>query len=469
MLRTIAPIDGAERADLLIHALAQLRDSISLHLREPLSPALEAVAHAYGVRDRVLIGRSGCDFDIDPDAAARAGSFASLVEPLYQDDDSPAPTIRGDDSLLTGERFALATNMPAPYRIPLFRLVARRLHAAGADLLVLFETGSSPRSWMNVQEELAFPHRVLRGVTVPRMRRSPTVPLNLDRHVSAFAPTVLVAAGFSPLVALRLARWAARRDVSFGVWAGETRAMHTAHSRVRLAIRRKILAHASFLISYGFASGEYLRTLRPDLPLVYARNTSLPGPSIPRSAKTPVRLLAVGDLNSPRKGIDVLVAALALRPDLPCNLTVVGSGRELPGLERGAGGDPRVSFVGGRAPAEVRMTYAEHDVFVFPSRRELFGLALVEAMGAGLAVATAASAGAVADLCLNQENALVVEGHEPSAWARALDRLVSDSGLRAKLGAAARSTIARRWSIEHSADAMIAALRLGVITKKRHG
>jgi glycosyltransferase involved in cell wall biosynthesis len=154
--------------------------------------------------------------------------------------------------------------------------------------------------------------------------------------------------------------------------------------------------------------------------------------------------------------------ALELEPDLPCRLTVVGGGEGGPLAEKAAR-DPRIRLAGALPPAEVRRAYEKSHGFVFPSRVDVFGLALVEAMAAGLPAAVSDLPGATADLGRSAHNCLGVPAHEPGAWARALKRLVEDRALRVRLGGAARLTIRRRWTMEHAVDAMVAGLRLGAL------
>ena len=178
------------------------------------------------------------------------------------------------------------------------------------------------------------------------------------------------------------------------------------------------------------------------------------------------QLLAVGDLGTPRKGIDVAIAALQLMPDLECGLTVVGGGALLSTLKEAARDDPRIEFLGPVLPEAVAAAYLDADIFLFPTREDVFGLALVEAMATGLATISSVDAGATADLCVHETNCLLVPNHSASAWAAAIERLVTDHVLRSKLGRNARSTIASRWTNRHSADAFIGGLRLGMLVKR---
>ena len=97
---------------------------------------------------------------------------------------------------------------------------------------------------------------------------------------------------------------------------------------------------------------------------------------------------AVGRLH-PSKGMDVLVAAFLAQAPADAVLAILGEGPQRQALEALAGGDPRVRLLGFRD--DVGGMLEAMDLFVSPSREESFGLAIVEAMAAGLPmVATAA-------------------------------------------------------------------------------
>ena len=492
-------LEPEERFDLLIHVLAQLPDEVTLEVfgDGPGRPHLERLAGAYGISERLCISpdppddgscqvvhpsllnaakaplRSIDSITLDASAAGAQGSrpglvntLAELVAALSRDHDPPA-SLRADPQLLAGERVAVVTNHPAPYRVPLFEQIAARVGGAGTSFRVFFlARAAADRSWMRPDAEIGFEHTFVRSVQLPVRKRPPALPLRLEAELDRFSPTMLVVGGFSPFIAPRLARYAHRRQIPLGLWSGEHGDMATAKSRTRLTERRWLANRASFGISYGSRSAEYLRQLRSDLPVVYGRNTStFPAPRVRREDSREVEILTVGDLASPRKGIDVLIDALAQARHLRCRLTVVGGGKLLPDLTKRASGDSRIRFIGALPPDRVRELYGEADVFAFPSRADVFGLAPVEAMGAGLATIVAAAPGMVADLCVHGRNSLVIDGDDPASWAGGVECVVLDADLRARLAAEGARTIDRRWTVAHSADALIAGLRLGVLTR----
>jgi glycosyltransferase involved in cell wall biosynthesis len=492
-LASSAALEPDERFDILIHALAQLPDEVTLGIWGDGTERgrLERLASAYGIEPRLRIdpersqhgeGRivypsvrnastaplrpsdsTGPALMFDPGrqshgAAHTVSTMAELLHALSRPDD-PHASCRHSAETLDGVRAAVVTNLPAPYRVPLFAELHGRLAVAGASLRVFFLGAASGRPWMT-PGTLDFDHEFARSVPIPLGRRNRFVPLDLRARLDRFRPDLLLVGGFSPLVTAPLARYGRARGIPYGLWSGEIEAK----SRARQLQRALLARRASFGVAYGFLAAEYLRALRPELPTIYGRNTS--GTSAPcrRGADADtVELLTVGDLTFANKGIDVLLDALRLAGGLRCRLTVIGGGRKLPELAATAATDSRIRFVGPLLPAAVRDAYASSDVFLFPTRADVFGLALVEAMASGLAPIVSSAAGAVADLAVAGWNCLIIEGHDPGQWASAITRVVEDGDLRLSLAEQARITIRRRWTIEHSADAIVAAFRLAMV------
>jgi glycosyltransferase involved in cell wall biosynthesis len=374
-----------------------------------------------------------------------------------------APGASVSSEPLRGHRVVIVTNVPIHYRIELFTRLDGLTRAAGANLHVMYSAPvPADRRWIG-HREAAFSHSFARSFDLGRRPGRRLFVPGLDRLLSELEPSVVLAGGFSPLVAGRAAAWCERQGAAFGVWSGEIPGRPTAGSSLRRLQRRRLLSRASFAIAYGSQSVAYLRGLDARLPVVIGRNSaSLPsGPPVRRPASREVRLLAVARAER-GKALDLVIRA-AREIEWPLRLTIVGDGPELPRLRSLACGSSRVQFTGALSPEETAGRYLEADAFLFPSVYDAFGLVLVEAMGAGLAVATSDRPGAVADLVVDGVNALVVREPSVSAWRDAMDKLVRDRALRRRLGAAAGATVAARWTPAHAAGAMLAGLRLGVL------
>jgi len=155
----------------------------------------------------------------------------------------------------------------------------------------------------------------------------------------------------------------------------------------------------------------------------------------------------------PRKGIDVLLAALA-EPELAeadLTLCVAGDGPERAALERRAAELTHdVRFLGRRDDGADLL--AACDVFVLPSRREGLGVAALEALAAGRPV-VASRVGGLAETVRDGETGLVVEPGDAGALATALARLARDPELGGRLGAEGAARVAE----QHAPARMVAA------------
>jgi glycosyltransferase involved in cell wall biosynthesis len=98
----------------------------------------------------------------------------------------------------------------------------------------------------------------------------------------------------------------------------------------------------------------------------------------------PLRLLSLGRLEDASKGILLLPQLLAQLRDVPLRLTIAGDGPDRDALRRSLAADmDRVRFVESVPPEAVPEVMGQHDVFLFPSRYEGFGITLVEALASG--------------------------------------------------------------------------------------
>ena len=458
----LALTGGAARPDRLINVLAQTPERVRLDAGAVPDPRLRLLARAYGVEDRVVGGPAGERVDMD---GAGDDSIGTIVERLRRPGERAAH-VRGDDAIFAGTRIAVVTNIPAPYRTSLWNALAERLTAAGAAFAVVFQgAGSSKRPWMAGSGEARYDAIWLRAAQLPVGERGRLVPADLGRRLREFRPTLVISAGFSPAATMRVVAHARRHRAVFGLWSGDIEPPGGRAAPVQAVQRRWVLRHSDFGVAYSSPAAEYLRAIRPDLPVVNVRNTSDVAADARERSSGPVRLLVVGDLGSTRKGVDVVLEALRLRRSLDCTLDVVGGGALLDRLRSAAADDSRIHFHGALPAAEVRGLYGRSDVFLFPTRSDVFGLALVEAMASGLACLSSGRPGAIGDMGVHGRTCMIVEGHDPEDWAAAIERLVEDRELREGLAERGRDAFEARWTIAHSADAWIAGMRLGLLLR----
>jgi glycosyltransferase involved in cell wall biosynthesis len=137
-----------------------------------------------------------------------------------------------------------------------------------------------------------------------------------------------------------------------------------------------------------------------------------------------------------RKGLDRAVSALA-RMRKPAQLVIVGGDNSAPylALARGLGVAERLHFIGPRT--DTWRFFQAADIFVLPTRVDMWGMTVPEAMATAVPPVTTTGAGA-ADVITNEENGFVLsEPLDIDLLASTLDRLAADPGLRHRIGRAA--------------------------------
>jgi 2-deoxystreptamine N-acetyl-D-glucosaminyltransferase/2-deoxystreptamine glucosyltransferase len=150
------------------------------------------------------------------------------------------------------------------------------------------------------------------------------------------------------------------------------------------------------------------------------------------------RIGYVGRL-APQKRPDVLVEAFGLMRER-AELVVVGDGPDRALVERAVAGSPareRITLRGFVAHEAVPGVLAALDVLVLPSAYEEMGSVLTEAMAAGLPV-VASDVGGIPTVVVDGRTGLLVPPLDRAALAAALDLVVGDPDLRARLAAGAR-------------------------------
>ena len=160
-------------------------------------------------------------------------------------------------------------------------------------------------------------------------------------------------------------------------------------------------------------------------------------------------LLIVGRL-VPLKGHRYLLSALAglRRARRDVVLLVVGDGPLRDSLRRSVEAldlKDATRFLGGRQGL-VEETLGAADIVVVPSLSEGFGLVALEAMAAGRPC-VASRTGGLPEIVADDDSGILVPPGDVNALTAALDRLVSNPGLRATMGRRGRALVEERFDI----------------------
>jgi len=359
---------------------------------------------------------------------------------------------------------ALVTNVLAPYRVPLYALLAERY---GVEVLCFGDAASYVPAWFgDLDRQLAaapFPARRIGG---------PREALALGRRYDAAIAPV---AGGAMLPATYAGMHA--RGKPFVLW-GSVWAHPRGGAKAALAfpLVRHVYRHADAVVTYGEHVRRYVARYRGhDDDVVIAPQSveaELFGRAVADAEIAAWRaeaalpdgplVLYVGRLVE-EKGIEELLAAW--RTIEGATLVAIGDGP----LAGAVSATPHTTLLGPLPRERLPAAYAAAAALVLPSIptprfREPWGLVCNEALHQGTPVVATTAVGAVAGgLVRDGETGLVVAPHDPPALAAAIRRLLGDSVLRARLGGAGRAALAGH-SYAAMADAFgVALARAGAL------
>lgn len=387
-------------------------------------------------------------------------------------------------------RLAVVLSHPIPNFAAWHREVARR---GDIDLKVFFCCDWGAAEYVDPQFGRAvrwdvplldgYPHEMLPIARRPtrlgfREVDNPAVGAALAR----FAPDALQLFGYAHRTNWRAASWARRRRVPVLLYSDSNAREDRTGWRglAKRAVVGRFYSRVDAALAVGGNNGAYhrryglpaerifpgvlpveldrLRGTVPDRAAARAAVRARHG--IPPDAFVAV---LVGKYVAHKRPLDLAAAAGSLaRQSLPVWAVLVGEGPERAALAEACRreGLDNVVLTGFVNQSEVGSYLAAADVFVLPSSREAFGLAVTEACAFGLPLVVSDRVGCIGarDVARPGVNALVFLCGDSAALAAALGQLCQDRPRRDAL-AAASSTIAAEHDVSAAADALFGAVR----------
>ncbi len=328
--------------------------------------------------------------------------------------------------------------------------VARELLTAGWEVHVV-TSGAQPGT------------EKYKGITIHRLRPAFVVsntPVNpfwrwqLRRIIKDIAPDVINVHAPVPTMALAASAAAGRIPVVVTYHAGSMK-------KGRFLVDQLIATYESWLLPRMLNRATAIicasNFVRDTFLTQWAAKTTTITPGVDTDAFTPAvhqtakgSVLFVGDFRDPRKGLEVLLAAIRKLPGV--NLTVVGPGTPNP--------EPRVHYVGVKHGAELIAEFQKASLLVLPSTTEAesFGMVLLEAMACGLPV-IGSRIGGIGSVIADGEDGLLVPPGDVTVLTQAIAHLTQNPKLAHQFGANGRRKVERNftWHTRGAATAEILA------------
>lgn len=339
------------------------------------------------------------------------------------------------------KKLLIISSIWTPYSDARFTAIAENNNI---ELIIFFQNpGSRHRKWKVAKEESSYRMVFLRNIGVPISSNTAfTFNFNYDVHkeIRKCNPARIVADGwdsFATLAALVYAKQYGKEII--------LRCESTIHEvslirKISIPYVKFVLRFFNGFISTGTAAEEYLRFLgvRKRIERFYntvdidffSRHGRLSFSErqhvkerigIRHDSKVIMfsgRLVAI-------KCVDLLIKAFFIvKKEFPqTELLVVGYGPEEQKLQKMAGVNSGIHFLGHQGIDEIPRLYGISDILVLPSISEPWGLVVNEAMACGCAIIVSDKCGCAKDLV--QGNGIIVEGGSLNALIEALRELLS--------------------------------------------
>ena len=373
----------------------------------------------------------------------------------------------------------LITNIPTPYRIPLFNELNKQLEGKGLKLKIVFGALGYPRrKWEVNMSECEFDYEILlsRKIKYLNSERIMFTYSGLLQVVSNENPCLIVTNAFS-LATMKIWWQSFLKKTPFIIWSGAIGNGYRPDSFLRRFQRMLIIKRAKGFITYGSRAKEYLMSLGAEEDKIEVAintvDTEFFADEAANYRKNLIygddkkHLLYIGDLSVRKNVLKVLKivnSLVRMRSDIM--LDVVGDGEERNELERYVQDNNLIRFVmfhGFKQKHEIPKFLGQSKCFLFQTDFDIWGLVLVEAMAAGLPCIASVHAGSTSDLIEDGVTGFVLDFSDTERVAARINWILENPELASEIGLSASKFITEHVSIEKSAKGFMSAIEKAMI------
>jgi glycosyltransferase involved in cell wall biosynthesis len=354
-------------------------------------------------------------------------------------------------------RVALVTNIPAPYRLPVYEIVAAH---QGIDLCVFYCSGREPdREWDLQSTKFKQVFLEEKFITY----RNKFIHCNPDvwAALRSYRPTVIVTTGFGPtfLLAFLYAKLNGLKHIPMTDGTDVTEATLSMWHRL---VRRVVYRGSSAFIGASQGSFRLYASYGLDRRKTFQSHLCsnndryfLTEPETKRfDFVFSARFVAA---KNPLFAMDVAMH-VAKRLGRRTRLLLLGSGEEMAAMRAKADeiqACVEVEFAGFVKQAQLPAFYASARILLFPTQLDTWGVVANEACAAGVPVLVTPMAGVAHELVIHGENGYVLP-LDLAAWTEACMQLLTDASLYDRFSAASRLRV-KDYTYQHAAEGICAA------------
>lgn len=356
-------------------------------------------------------------------------------------------------------RVAIVDNIPAPYRLPVYSLLALE---PDLDIHVVYCSGREPdRAW-NLGET-SYPHTFLKQRFITYRGRYIHWNPDVGSALSALKPQIVMTTGFNPTHLLAYL-WARRHGALHVAKTDGTLASEARLTALHRWVRRRVYAHTAAFIGASDGALALYRAYGIDAERMFkshlCANNALFFNAPPQIKR--YDFIFCGRFEAVKSPIFALDVARAVARVIGRRVSIVfvGSGSLESAMRAHADtmkDEVDAVFAGFARQEMLPEWYGASRIFLFPTTWDPWGVVANEACAAGVPVLVTPAAGAADELVKHGENGYVLP-LDATRWVEAAVRLLNDAVLYEVMAKRGRE-IVREYSYDHSARGMAAAFR----------
>lgn len=337
-------------------------------------------------------------------------------------------------------RVLFLTNVPSPYRVDFFNMLGKY-----CDLTVLFEKSTSDErddSWKQYSFE-NFKGIVLNGV---KISTDTSLCLSVKNYLKDKTYDIIICSDFTTPTGMYAVRYMKKHKIPYILESDGGFAKNGAGFKEK--IKGYFIKGADCYLSTSKTHDEYYKTYGADsekivrYPFSSIKEKDIQTHVVTKEQKKELReklqiaeekvVISIGQFIH-RKGFDILLES-AKNLDDSTGIYIIGGKPtdEYYALVKNLGLS-NVHFVGFKKPKELSQYYKAADLFVLPTREDIWGLVINEAIAYGLPVVTTDRCLAGVEIISDGENGYVVPVEDSENLYKAIDKILSDEVLAGKI------------------------------------
>lgn len=361
------------------------------------------------------------------------------------------------------------TNIPNPYRIPLFNEMSRQFLESGIHLKIIFGAEGYKRRYFKIDPaEIKYDFEILKDEAhtfSEDAEKSYFLYKGLGSLMNREKPDAVIVAGFSSAT-MKVFFRKILKGTPFIIFSGTIEKGGRSGSLIRKLQRRFLCSSASAFVAYGSLAKEYLiKSGAKESKVFIGRNTVDTRFFAEQTAKLRaeygkgdglVHFTYLGYL-VPRKNVKLLLESVKIvaekRKDF--RLDIIGDGVSLDDLKKYVSENKLesvVEFHGFRQKHEIPAFFARSSGLLFQTDFDIWGLVLNEAMAAGVPCLSSPNAGATNDLIQEGITGFEVDFTNRELVATRMNWLIDHRDEAQKMGERARDFILNHVTLEKAAN-----------------